>query len=121
MLDMLVSKLDTFDVEWERLASERVPVGAGREFVERLFPEPHGIDVTDRMRQNVTTRRHTVLNLAEGRTNANIAGTKAALVAAATEWNQWYRTKDARRSGLRTLEGTDTTFAHRAWDLAGAL
>jgi phage/plasmid-like protein (TIGR03299 family) len=120
MLDLLVTSLDQFDEEWKILAGSTVNTRDVDRFLTRLFPTPHGPDVTDRMRVNVVERRRAVDALLDGPTNANIRGTKAALIAAATEWAQWGRSKDARRSGLRALEGTDLEFNRRAWELAHA-
>lgn len=120
MLDMLVTSLDTFDEEWKALVEQRVGTHDVDRFLTRLFPTPQGPEVTDRMRANVAERRHAVARLLDGQSNANIHGTRASLVAAATEWDQWGRTRDARRSALRSLEGTNMEFTTRAWELAHA-
>lgn len=123
MLDMIVGSMDVFDEEWRRLASTALPPAERMptRYVKSLFRMPEGPHVTDRMRQTVRDRRAAVTSLLDAPTNANVAGTKAALIAAATEWDQHFRGKDAGRRAVRLLEGRSTEFTHRAWTLASAL
>lgn len=121
MLDMLVTSLDTFDEEWARLVDTKVTTKQYEKFEYALFPMPNGADVTQRMRQNVHERRYALRRLfLDSPANENIRGTKAALVAAATEWDQHHRIADPRRRAARALEGRDVAFTRRAWDLAHA-
>lgn len=107
--------------EWQTLM--RQPVGAATvdAFITRLFPTPHGPDVTQRMRNTVTERRHAVARLIDGPNNAGIVGSMASLYAGASEWDQHYRGKDPARRSTRLLEGRSDAFLSRAWDLVGAL
>jgi phage/plasmid-like protein (TIGR03299 family) len=121
MLDGLVTGLDEFDEEWRRLAGTPVTPGIQQAFVERLFPMPKGFEVTTRQRDHVTRRRAEVRSMAtDHSTNANLRGSRAALVAAATEWDQHVR-GDARRRSVRLLEGQSSDFARHAFAVAGGL
>lgn len=117
-LEMLIGSLDQFDEEWRAMAGATISTWAEDAFIENLFPMPHGPKVTDRMRNTVTTRRTAIRTLLDSPTNDNIGGTRAALVAAATEWDQWFRGKSVERRSVRLLEGGSTQFAQRAWALA---
>lgn len=119
MLDLMVSAHVEFEAEWEALCKQQVSTRQVDQFLTELFPVPRGRDVTARMRETVNQRRGTVDRLFDGPTNANIAGTRAALFAAASEWSDWYSRKDPRRATVRALEGKSTPTLSRAWALAG--
>lgn len=120
-LDMLIGSLDTFDEEWRVLASQHVTTHQVDAFITRMFPTPPGGFAGDRQRNNVLRNRTALADVIDSRTNENLRGTKAALVAAATEWDQHYRGQSAARRSTRLLEGGGTRVAQRAWALAGAL
>lgn len=121
MLDLLVAAQVEWEAEWQVLCEQQVRTWEVDQFITRLFPTPTGPEVTGRMLHNVTERRHTVANLIDGPTNENIRGTRASLFAAASEWSDWHHGKDAARRSTRALEGRNTPFLTRAWDLVGAL
>lgn len=122
MLTMLVGSLDNFDEAWQALASRYITPREVNVFLHGLFPDPVGPNVTERMWDTVSTRRNEVKALLDSPTNANLAGRRASLVAAATEWDQWFRGKSVERRSARILEGRSTAFTQKAWALAsGAL
>lgn len=118
-LDKMIGAIDRFDTDWRWLAHEPVSTHAIGMFLSRLFPiDP---SMTDRMIENRQVARRTVESLLGSETNAPIAGSAASLFAAATEYDQWFRGKDARRREVRLLEGRSNAFMDRAWDLTLAV
>lgn len=121
MLDMMLAHLDEFDREWEALCATKATSRDVDEFLVRLFPTPHGRDVTPRMIANVNERRRSVDRLiTHAPSTVGIRGTAAAMFAAATEWDQHGRGTDVGRRSARVLEGRASEFTRRAWELAHA-
>lgn len=120
MLDVLVGSFADWDAAWEELCEVRVTSHEVDAFIARMFPTPHGPNVTDRMRANVSERRITLARIIDSPTNANIAGTRASLFAGVSEWSDWFHGKDAARRSARALEGRNTAILRRAWGMVSA-
>jgi|694.fasta_scaffold22638_15 phage/plasmid-like protein (TIGR03299 family) len=108
--------------EYEALMSTTVHGGDVEVFLAELFPR-RGQSATDRMRDTVVRNRNDVRSIYNGQTGtqANLHGTAAGLLNAATEWEQHFHGKSAERRSARLLEGRSDQFMDRAWYLAGAL
>lgn len=85
----------------EYLNGLRVDQDARQAFVEEFIPMPMPHMATDRVKANVTEARNTLTTILDGPTCEGISHTGHGLVAAAIEYNQWYRRAHGKESRFK--------------------